>query len=118
MKKIVLLPLLFGSFICATAQNLLTPEMLWKLGRVNPVGLSNDGANVVFTVSIPNVETNKSGKKTYLISVNGGDAQEIPDSNDYVKNDRISRDGKYKLSTDEVKVKNVFGKDFYPALAR
>ena len=118
MKRIVLLPLLFCLFICATAQTLLTPEMLWKLGRVSPVGISKDGVNVIFTVSVPNVDANKSSKKTYMIPVNGGNAQEIADSNDYIKNDRISPDEKYRLSTDEVKMKNVFGKDFYPDLPK
>ena len=118
MKRTFLLSILTISFFCATAQNVLTPELLWKLGRINPIGISKDSENVVFSVSFPNVEANKSSKKTYKISIKTGEATEIADSNGLVKNDRISPDGKYLLLADEVKIKSVFGKDFYPDLSK
>ena len=118
MKRILLTIGFATSILAAIAQERMTPELLWKLGRVNPVGISKDGANVIYTVSTPNVEANKSQKKTYLIPVKGGAAKEIADSNDYVKNDRISPNGQYKLMADEVKIKNVLGKDIYPDLPK
>ena len=118
MKKLALIPVLICTFFYAIAQDVMTPELLWKLGRVNPVGLSKDGENVIYTVSIPNVETNKSAKKTYLIPVKGGDAKIIADSNDYVKNDRISPNGQYVLSAEDVLIKKVLGKDIYPDLPK
>lgn len=118
MKKIVTVMIAAASFFAATAQERMTPELLWKLGRVGGVGITKDSANVVFTVSTPNAQTNKSSKKTYLISLKGGAAKEIADSNKLVKNDRISADGKYKLTAEDVKMHNVFGKDFYPDLSK
>jgi hypothetical protein len=35
-----------------------------------------------------------------------------------VINNRISSDGKYMLTAEDVKIKNVFGKDFYPDLPK
>ncbi|TDH28841.1 S9 family peptidase [Segetibacter sp. 3557_3] len=104
-------------FITAQGQN-LTPEMLWKLGRVSAVGISKDRLNVVYTVSTPAVELNKSNKKTYLISLDGGLAKEIADSNSYVTNDRLSPDGKSLLTIADVKLRKVFGKDYYPELSK
>ncbi|MCW3115171.1 MAG: family peptidase, partial [Segetibacter sp.] len=118
MRKIILIAAFAACVFEAFAQERMTPELLWKLGRVSGVGITKDSANVVFTVSTPNVELNKSSKKTYLIPIKGGAAKEIADSNDYVKNDRISPNGKYKISADDVKIKKVFGKDFYPELTK
>lgn len=118
MKKSLILSILSALFLSALAQDRLTPELLWKLGRVNGVGISKDSANVVFTISIPDVSENKSTKKTYIIPLKGGTAKEITDSNDYVRSDRISYNGKYKLSAEDVKLRNVFGKDFYPDLTK
>lgn len=118
MKKILLSTAVFSTFFQAFPQQRMTPELLWKLGRVSGVGITKDSANVVYTVSTPNVELNKSSKKTYLIPIKGGPAREIADSNDYVKSDRISPNGKYRINADEVKIKKVFGKDFYPDLAK
>lgn len=118
MKKLGIPIVIACMSITALSQERMTPELLWKLGRVNGVGISKDSLNVVFNVSTPNIETNKSGKKTYLIPLKGGEAKEIPDSNNYVKNDRISPDGKYQLVADEVKMRNVSGTDFYPDLPK
>jgi hypothetical protein len=30
--------------VLTTAQNRMTPELLWQLGRVSPVGISRDGS--------------------------------------------------------------------------
>ncbi|MCW3079714.1 S9 family peptidase [Segetibacter sp.] len=118
MKRIVLLAAFVGLCFSLVAQQTMTPELLWKLGRVSGVGITKDNANVVFTVSTPNAELNKSSKKTFLIPMTGGAAKEIADSNDYIKNDHISPNGKFLLLADDVKVKNVFAKDFYPELSK
>mgnify|MGYP003432995521 CR=1 FL=1 len=38
MKKLLLIPLLMMS-LTTMAQNVMTPELLWKLGRVTPLGI-------------------------------------------------------------------------------
>lgn len=118
MKKIIFITTFTCIFISAIAQQRMTPELLLSLGRVSGVGTTKDSTGVVFTVSTPNVDENKSKKKTYLISLEGGTAKEIADSNDYVKDEHISPDGKYILTAEDVKLRKVFGKDFYPDLAK
>jgi len=100
------------------AQNRLTPELLWKLGRVTGVGLSKDKQYVIYSVSTPNVEENKSKKQGYAIPVNGGSPVAIGNVDSAVLNEKISPDGKYIISSDQVRVMNVYGRDFYPELSK
>ena len=101
-----------------SAQQILTPELLWKLGRVSALGISKDGKNVIYKVSLPSVEENKSDSKFYSISVNGGFATEIPETKELLTNKNLSPDGKYLLSNKEVKLEKILGKDLYPELEK
>lgn len=102
--------------VSASAQNVLSPELLWKLGRVTVIGISKDGKSVVYKVAIPSVEENKSNSKFYAVPINGGTATEVKDTKDLVADKNVSADGKYLLSSQEVKIDKVLGKDFYPNL--
>jgi dipeptidyl aminopeptidase/acylaminoacyl peptidase len=108
--------LMFTAFLFA--QNMMTPELLWQLGRVSGVGLSADGATVVYRVSTPNIAEDKSTSKIYTIPISGGTPTEISDAAALVGDRNISPDKKYKLYTRNVKIKNVEGKEFYPDLSR
>jgi len=102
--------------LTTNAQNVMTPELLWNLGRVTPLGISKDGTNVVFKVSTPSIEENKSNSKFYSVPVNGGNAVEVKDTKDLVVDKNISGDGKFIVYNEEVKVDKVLGKDYYPNL--
>ena len=102
----------------AYTQNNMSPELLWKLGRVTGVGITKDKSGVVYAVNIPDVEQNKSIRKFYYISLKDGNTRPVADTEKLVMNDRISPDGKYLISAKEVKIKNVSGKDFYPELQK
>ena len=117
MKKLLLIPLLMMS-LNALAQNVMTPELLWKLGRLTPLGLSNDGKNIVYKVTYPSVSENKSESKLYSISVNGGAPTEVKDTKTILKDKNISPDGKYIVYNEEVKIDKIHGKDFYPDLEK
>ncbi|MES2812882.1 MAG: S9 family peptidase [Bacteroidota bacterium] len=115
MKKLVILIVaLMG--LTSNAQNVLSPEILWKLGRVTALGISKDQKNIIYKVSTPSVEENKSKTTFYSIPIIGGKATEIKDTKDVLRDKNISPDGKYLLSSQEVKLMNVHGKDFYPEL--
>jgi Tol biopolymer transport system component len=118
MKKLFCLSGLIIIVFNAHAQNDMSPELLWKLGRVSAAGLTKDNSGIVYTVSTPDVDQNKSNRRQYYISLKGGNARPVTDSEQLVINDRISPDGKYMLSAEDVKIKNVFGKDFYPDLPK
>lgn len=117
MKK-----LLFFLMISITtnlyAQQKLTPELLWKLGRVSALGISKDKQYLIYNVTTPNIELNRSENKTYRISVNGGNAEEIFNPYEQLSNEKISSDGKYIISSNAVKLKSVYGSDFYPTLTK
>ena len=117
MKKITFLTLILMG-LNGMAQNVMTPELLWKLGRVSPLGISNDGKNIVYQVTIPSVEENKSNSKFYTIPLNGGNATELTDTKTLVKDKNISPDGKYLVYNEEVKTEQILGKDLYPNLEK
>ncbi len=96
----------------------MTPELLWSLGRVTGLGISKDKHWVVYSVSTPDIAENKSTRKIFAVPVNGGVAVAIADPDSLLNNDRISPNGKYKISAEDVKLKNVQGKDFYPELTK
>lgn len=115
MKKALFLTLTLIS-LNAMAQNVMTPELLWKLGRVTPLGISKDGKNVVYKVATPSVEENKSDSKFYILPLNGGNATEIENTKEVLADKNISPDQKYIVYHEEVKIDKVHAKDFYPEL--
>ena len=100
------------------AQNMMTPELLWKLGRVTPLGISKDGKYIVYKITTPDVQENKLETKLYSLPVNGGNPTEIKDTAALLKDKNTSPDGKYMLYHNEVKIEKVHGKDFYPELEK
>ena len=100
------------------AQNRLTPELLWQLGRVTGLGISKDGKYVLYSVTTPDITENRMSKKTYMVPVAGGDAVETSQADSLLNNKNISPDGKYMLSNEEVKVKKITGLDYYPDLKK
>jgi dipeptidyl aminopeptidase/acylaminoacyl peptidase len=116
-KSYILLFLLISG-MTAHAQNFLTPELLWKLGRVSGKGISKDGKFVVYSVGVPDIAADKINTKTYKVPIEGGKPILVTAVDDILKDDKISPDGKYKISSEDVKVKNVSGTDFYPDLKK
>ena len=117
MKKFLFL-LISLSYLNSQAQENLSPEMLWKLGRVSVIGISTNKQYLVYSVNMPNIELNKSNSKTYKLSLNGGIPEEILSTDNLIENSKISADGKYMISSDAVKIKNISGVDFYPSLTK
>lgn len=117
MKKLFFLTLI-SIGLNANAQKVLSPDMLWKLGRVSVIGISKDSKSIIYKVAIPSIEENKSNLKFYTIPVNGGNATELKETKGLVSDKNISPDRKYILSDQAVKINNVLGKDFYPNLEK
>ena len=97
------------------AQDHMTPEMLWSLGRVSAVGLNADKSEVIYGVTRYDIQANKRSTKYYRIPVSGGHPTEI-ESPESVPDKHISPDGKYAISIRDVKVKAIHGVDFHPDL--
>ncbi len=116
--KITITLLLALFTISANCQNRMTPELLWQLGRVSGTGISKDGKYVVYNVSTPNAEANKSSSQKYFIPLEGGTAKTVTNADSLVVNNKISPDGKFLLSHGEVKLKKLSGADLYSELAK
>lgn len=114
MKKLSAYFILFFSLHTLCAQNVMTPEALWQLGRVSAIGISNDNQSIIYRVSTPVMSENRSSSKMYAVSVNGGAAKEITEYTGMIRDKNISPDGKYLLYSDQVKISKVFGSDFHP----
>lgn len=117
MKKFILF--IFSILSMSTlAQQNLTPEMLWQLGRVSPLGISKDGKLLIYKVGTPDRAENKINSKFYSIPVQGGTASEIEDYASLLADKNVSSNGKQKLISQEVKVEKILGTDIYPELTK
>jgi len=67
MKKFLFL-LISLNYLNSQAQENLSPEMLWKLGRVSVIGIATYNQYLVDTVNVPIIELNKRNSKTYKLS--------------------------------------------------
>ena len=76
--------------IAGSAQQVLSPELLWKLGRVSVLGISKDKKSIVYKVSTPVMEDNKSTNKFYVMPIGGGTATEVKDTKELIA-DKIFR---------------------------
>ena len=118
MKYILLLTGFSLSLFSLQAQNKLTPEQLWKLGRVSGLGMSKNNEYLIYSVSTPNLTENKSARKLYLIARNGGESVEIKSTDSFLVNSKISPDGKFMISSEGVKLMDVKGSEKYADLQK
>jgi dipeptidyl aminopeptidase/acylaminoacyl peptidase len=59
------------------AGGILTPEILWKFGRVGDVQVSENGENVIYTLTYYSVELNKGFTHIYTIPVSSGEPKAL-----------------------------------------
>lgn len=98
------------------AQQTMTPELLWQVKRVSPIGLSENGYDLFYKVTLPNVEKNTSETKYYKMPVSGGKGIEISEEEVKAVDKNISPDGNHKLFHKEVHLKDIKGSDIYKDL--
>ncbi len=108
--------ILMMQIVVAQNKKSLTPDMLWKIGRVSARGITKDKKYVIYTVSNPQVSENKFQKTTYKVAVNGGEVSEVKNTEELLPNGSVSPDGKYILSDKEVLINEVKGSDKYKDL--
>ncbi len=119
MKNIIsIICFFFLSLSSFSQNNKLTPELLWKLGRVIGLGLSKDGKSAVYSVSTPNAEENKSTREIFVVPLMGGASVQSFNQDSVMGNKNISPDGKYIIYDKPVKVLSITGKDLYPELTK
>ena len=116
MKKIITLINLSLLLTTAFAQEVMTPELLWSLGRVTGIGMSEDGKSVVYAVTTYDVSTNDKRTEYFSTPLSSGAAVKIEDPFQLVADQSISPNGKHKIHHQAVKINSVSGKDYYPDL--
>src|SRR5699024_8234602 len=118
MKKILFATLALLGTGVVHAQKTLTPEDLWSLKRVSPIGSTDKGDEVIYKVSLPNIEKNNFDSAIYSIPIGGGDPKKIENYDNLISNSKISPDGKYELFHKSVAINDVLGKDIYKDLEK
>lgn len=112
--------LLIGISLAASstllAKEVMTPERLWQVKRVNPLGLNQAKTHVIYQVTTPDVKNNNFDKKVYKVSVNGGPSHFLDAYQGLVVNDKISPDGSKKLLHEAVPVETVLATGLYKDL--
>lgn len=93
MKSILISLILCTGFIL-TAQQRMTPELLWDLGRVGLEDVSKDGESFIYGVTTYNVQSNQSNRDLYLMSVTGGEAKQLTAMDGSEHSAQFLREGK------------------------
>ena len=106
MKKYIFLIFSVLS-MSSNAQQMMTPEKLWQLGRVTPIGISKDGKSLIYKVGIPNIQENKIVSKYYSVPVGGGNAVALDKIDGLVADKSISPNGQEYISVQQVKVEKI-----------
>jgi len=70
VKKSAIFLILFIMPWLLQAQQVMTPELLWSLGRVSALGQSPDGNTVLYRVAKTDLKTEGSNLTYYLVDVN------------------------------------------------
>ena len=94
----------------------LTPEILWSLGRVSPIGLTSDDSGILFSVTHYDLDSNSRSSKTYLLNLTSMESTEIEDFSALYQDPSISPNGNWQIIERSVKVNPVTGPEFYPDL--
>lgn len=118
MKKLLILTLSIAGLSVSAQNKVMTKELLWELGRVNPVGLSSDGKSLFYAVGTPNMAENKIKSKYYQVTIDGKKIKELESLDGLVTDKNISPNGKFKISDQTVKINKVLGKDYYPTMEK
>lgn len=116
MNRLLLLVFTLGYLLPSFSQNMMTPELLWKVKRLSPIGISDDNQNILYSLTEYQAEAGTKTIKRYIISLKGGKAKEIEDPSKLLTDKSISPNKTKKIEIKKIKLENVLGKDLYPNL--
>ena len=95
------------------AQNVLTPEMLWTLGRVSALSSSPDGKTILYSVAKTNLNTEKSNTEYFFVNVENNHTQktEVFKDKSFVQWDK---NGLYSTAKKQLFISKDLGKTWRP----
>lgn len=100
----------------AQAKEQMTPEHLWQVKRVSPLGLNTAKTHVIYQVTTPSIENNDFKKKVYQVAIKGGQTQLLEGYQGLLIDDKISPDGSKKLFHESVAIEQVLATDIHDKL--
>ncbi len=59
------------------SQEVMTPELLWKLGRVSDIQVSPDNRHILFGISRYDLEENSGNNRLFVFHMEGGEMREL-----------------------------------------
>ncbi|MFD2165114.1 S9 family peptidase [Thalassotalea euphylliae] len=98
--------------------DVMTPEKLWQVKRVSPMGLNKEKTHVIYRVTTPSVENNDFSSKVYQVPVKGGAATLLDGYQGVLINSKISPDGNKKLFHESVQVESILASDKHEDMAQ
>ena len=101
-----------------SAKEVMTPEKLWQVKRVSPLGLTKDKTRMIYQVTTPSVENNDFSSKVYQVPVKGGKPQLLEAYQGLLADDKISADGSKKLFHESVEIEKVLATDKHKDLGQ
>jgi dipeptidyl aminopeptidase/acylaminoacyl peptidase len=115
--KLAAIAIIFSVVYPASANaQTMTPELLWQLGRVSATGMNTDNTTLVYKVSTPVMATNSFESESFALDLSTGTVRPYGKNENLIPDSDISPDGKWKITTKDVKLEAVFGVDIYPDL--
>lgn len=92
--------IVFVSWINLGIAQVMTPELLWSLGRVNGLSLSPDNKSVYYTVTYYNKESNKSNTQLYSLDISSQKSKKISNADNYIGGISFDHEGKMLCDVD------------------
>ena len=74
--------------------DIMTPEVLWSMGRIGDYSISPDHSKIVYAVTYYSVPENRSGSTLYIMNADGSDNKVLVVSNDSQYSPQWRPDGK------------------------
>ena len=74
--------------------DMMTPEVLWAMGRIGEYSLSPDHSKIVYAVTYYSVPENRSGSTLYIMNADGSDNKVLVESKDSQYSPQWRPDGK------------------------
>ncbi len=93
-KPATKLPSPIGPKDIKLTSDLMTPEVLWSMGRIGEIALSPDKKTILFSLTYYDLEQNKGNSELYTIPVDGGEMVRLTNTNFGEYNPRWRPDGK------------------------
>jgi len=94
MKNLFTLLFVLSVSASAFSQSVMTPELLWKLGRLGSPVLSEDGKEMYFTVRYYNLDSNKGQSQIFSMPIGGGQATQMTNLSGGLGNLMLGPNGK------------------------